>query len=293
MLYQLLRKLYFVLPFKKQVFDVIKMFYTPSTRISGYLKFNGAFTVKVNEAQIRFHNDNSTIASLIYWKGLNGYESATLKVWAALSKNSKIILDVGANFGLFGILSKGLNPEATLYFFEPLNRNITRIERNLALNNFKSTVIKAAVSDSVGTAEFFDISSSENTIGSLSKSHVQMHQHHTGIKSVITNVITLDSFSESEKLKSIDLVKIDVEGFEIEVLNGFVQSIKKFRPLIIVEITNEENGIEVYNIMKTEKYCFYIIDDIKGLIQVNQINRDSSSKYYNFLLCPVEKTNLV
>src|SRR6476620_7662153 len=123
MMYNTLKRLYYKLPLKKEFFSVVRKFYSPTTRISGYLKFRGVFQLEVEDRKLSLYNNNSTLASIIFWKGLAGYEEVSLTQWLHLSKQAHTIFDIGANFGLFGLLSKTINPLAKVYFFEPLKRN--------------------------------------------------------------------------------------------------------------------------------------------------------------------------
>ena len=59
----------------------------------------------------------------IFWSGLtNGWEKISTRLWIELSKNSKVIFDIGANTGIYSLVSKSINPTSQVFAFEPVKR---------------------------------------------------------------------------------------------------------------------------------------------------------------------------
>jgi ribosomal protein L11 methylase PrmA len=127
------------------VFLLLKIFYVPPPKVAAYLKFTGEVNVQVNsEVRFKIYNRNNTVPSLIFWHGLKGYEFQSLSIWSKLCQQSSVILDIGANFGLFGIVAQAMNKASNVYLFEPLERNVERIRHNLKLNRFSSRAIQSS-----------------------------------------------------------------------------------------------------------------------------------------------------
>lgn len=275
---KIFRKIYFIIPFKKPVFVFLRLFWTPSKKIAGYLKFRGKFKLNISENKyLIIKNDNSTLPSLFFWHGLKKYEPTTINSWIKLSSEAKVIFDVGANFGIFGLIGKVVNPKSKVHFFEPLDRNIERIKTNCSLNNFNNSEIyieTCAVSDKSGEVIFYDMDSSENTIGSMEKAHVELHQHHTSIipKNIIA--ISLDDYIIQNNINSIDLVKIDVEGSELKVLQGFKEGIIKYQPIIFIEVLNRNSFNSITQLISeyNSNYLVYYLDEKQGLVKNNTGN---------------------
>jgi FkbM family methyltransferase len=282
-IYHILKKAYFLLPFKRNLFSFLRKVYKPSLRLSGYLKFRGFFHITVDSKQLAIYNNNSTLASFIFWKGIEGYERCSLNTWIELSKKVDVIFDIGANFGLYGLLSKSVNPHSTVYFFEPLRRNCDLIEKNIYSNHFEKTEVECmALSDSNGIMDFFDMESEENTIGSLDKEFVKSHTHAKTLVKIQVHTKTLDFFIGEKNIEKIDLLKIDVEGAELLVLRGFKENIKKYTPDIIIEIGKIETVKEIQNLLETLnlRYNYYEIDEQNGLKKTDSL---FSAKGKNFL----------
>lgn len=284
MLYNLLKRIYFFIPLKKYPFSLLKKIYTPSDKIAGYLKFNGLFDVNVGALNLRIYNNNSTLASLIFWKGMESYEQNSLKTWMMLSRDAMVIMDIGANFGLFGLLSKTVNPKSSVYFFEPLERNCNLIKKNVTSNNFDDTkIFELALSDSNGIIDFYDMDSIENTIGSLDPDFIKSHSHSKNLLKIKVESKTLDYFIEENKIQHVDLLKIDVEGAELKVLKGFEKYIQEYVPDIIIEIAHNDtaNAIQVFFKQINMSYNYYEIDEHTG---INKVASLLSGKGRNFLL---------
>lgn len=285
MLYPLFKQLYFLIPYKKYFFLIIRQFYTPSSKIAGFLKFKGNFNLLEPNIRLKLYNNNSTISSLIFWKGIKGYEEHSTNIWAHLSKKSSVIFDVGANFGLFGLISKSINKNSQITFFEPIKRNVELIKKNVSINSFNANIEEIAVSNSNGEAIFYDMAEEENTIGSFDPDFIRGHKHSKELIPTNVKVKMLDSFFEDSNLDALDLVKIDVEGHEYETIQGFTKTIKKHIPNILIEITNNETAKKLMELFIEEKieYHYFAIDNVAGLIRKDRITK--SDTVGNYLLC--------
>jgi hypothetical protein len=149
-----LKKLYNSLPFKKQVFQLVKLFGTPSHNIYKHLYFTGFFDVQVdNNHSFRIRHDGMEIENDIFWNGLTGgWEKLSMKLWIQLCRNAKTVLDIGANTGIYALTARAVNPDAQVFAFEPLQRVFLRLKKNNDLNNFDIVCIEKAISDKTGTA---------------------------------------------------------------------------------------------------------------------------------------------
>jgi len=131
-----------------------------------------------------------------------------------LRKQARVILDVGANIGVFSLAAAKRFPDAAIYAFEPSPDAYSRLVRNLDLNGAANvTPINRAVYSKCSTMGF----SSE---GSTSTGFV------TGGGVLTVQTVTLDEFCSRTAIRQIGLIKIDVEGAEVEVLKGAQQTLE-------------------------------------------------------------------
>jgi len=135
-----------------------------------------------------------------------------------IPKPGQTVIDIGAQYGDYAILCSKIY-KAKVYTFEPLSQNFKEILQNIKLNGLKKDSIKA-FNVALGNA---------NKTAMLSYSGEMANNSNKGEK-IKTTFKKLDSY----KLKA-DLLKIDVEGFELNVLDGAIKTIKKYHPRIIIE----------------------------------------------------------
>lgn len=147
---------------------------------------------------------------------------------AALREGS-VFVDVGANIGYYvGIAGRLVGPAGHVYAVEPLPAAVELLRGNLA-GLPHATLLPLAVGEHAGEADLFarergDLSSLDPATGA---------DPAAAGTPVRVRLSTLDR--ELAGARRVDVVKIDVEGFELEVLRGAVETIRKHQPLVAFE----------------------------------------------------------
>ncbi len=181
--------------------------------------------------------------------------------------NSKICIDIGANIGITTIWM-ARNCEK-VYSFEPEINNIIRFKENLEANHITNVeLIQKAISDTKGELELNILESyGHHSLGKVATSKI--------IGSQKVDVITLNEFCLENNISEIDFMKVDVEGFEIEVLNGAKELfVKKAIKLVAFEISE----VPLKSLNKTEKDIF----DFFKSVNYDIFNLDGSLFNTNF-----------
>lgn len=131
------------------------------------------------------------------------------------------IFDVGANLGYYSILFSRLAPQGTVYAFEPTS-TFTMLERNLKHHQTTNVQpLNLAVGDKNGTV-------TDNIFRLWGSDPERMPYPFT----------TLDSFVNVRAITRVDLIKIDVDGFDLEVLRGAVGVLHGQNPFVLVEMNH-------------------------------------------------------
>ena len=176
-----------------------------------------------------------------YWD-----RSALEKINKYLPDNA-VILDIGANIGSHTIYWALERNAQKIYSFEPYEQTFDILTINIALNNLKDIVIL----------------SNKGLSNELCKTNVKSFwKNNVGGTSFIKNnegsyeFVPLDSVDIPEK---IDLIKIDVEGHELEVLEGARNTLYNNKPVLVIETFNKKE--EVTNILSSLGYN--LIDTIR------------------------------
>ena len=152
---------------------------------------------------------------------LNVYEAAEIDALSRFARPGSTCIDVGANVGFFACnLAKIVGAEGRVFAFEPDADNVRRLRANVRLNAYERIVdvSEVALGSTTGTSTFYKSSASRSGWGSL----VKYPDLDTDERSVRTE--TLDAFCESRSIREIDLIKIDIEGFEFEFLAGATET---------------------------------------------------------------------
>ncbi len=284
-----IRQIYEFLPFRQQIFSIIRHVWQPGEKITNFASFEGDFAVAVEDYgsfNIHHYGHGFLIENDLFWGGLNtGHEKLSISLWIKLCREADVIFDIGANTGIYSLIAKTVNPKAKVFAFEPIRRIYEKLAANVALNNFDVKCYEVGVSNSDGTAMIHDLPSSEHVYSVTIGGSI----HGPDVETVPTSIRTtrLDTLVEQEQLGNIDLVKIDVETHEPQVMEGFEKYLDMFRPTILIEILNDEIGARIEELVKGKGYLYFNIDDKKN--SVRRSEHIVKSDHYNYLLCD-EKT---
>jgi FkbM family methyltransferase len=143
--------------------------------------------------------------------------------------------DVGANVGLYTWEVRMICPNRNILAFEPDPENIKLLEKTLAKANLQNLEIcQSALSNKAGEASFFQdtLTSATGCVGGNDKPWIE--QYLNGASNEIrVKTETIDSVAKADKTPS--LIKIDVEGHEVEVLQGGRNTLNEAKPLLIIE----------------------------------------------------------
>lgn len=278
---KILKKVYGLIPFKREFYSFLKLFWKPKQSIYQHLHFIGVFKVFLNNTNFfKIKHYGYEIENEVFWTGLtNGWEKESITLWIKLCENQEVIFDIGANTGIYSLIAKTVNPKAKVYAFEPVSRVFAKLKENISLNQFDITPIEKAVSNSDGTATIYD-TASEHTYSVTVNKNTTSPQ--TEIIETTIDTVTLNSFIKQHNIKGVGLMKIDVETHEPEVLEGFSDFILQFKPTILIEILNDEVGKKVSNLVSPLNYLYFNINEKGGVRQVDKITK---SDYYNYLFC--------
>lgn len=191
--------------------------------------------------------------------GRNGREGTEPGMLEPYIKKAKYIVDIGAHTGHHTIPYATLNPDANIYSFEPQKNMYDLLEVNVFNNKEKCENVQI-FNLAVGNEH------KKINITSGSSAYI-------GEGDEIVNMIKLDSLN----LKGCDYMKIDVEGAEPLVLEGAINTIKKFRPIICYEDWNASENNKV-----SDKKPSEILTELEYVIH--------PLVYDNFIAFPLSKS---
>lgn len=201
-------------------------------------------------------------------------------------KPHMVVCDIGANDGFFTIFAaKLVGPSGKVLAFEPSQQEFSRLQANLALNRLSQvTAIPKALADTNSTAllKLAEYShEGQNTLGDFSYT-----MNASGVQTV--ELCRLDDFLLKQKMTRLDFLKIDVEGAEYRVLAGARETIKKFNPIIMLELFDKalrfqgSSAEQVIALLKEFNYTVLDFSPETGTLVVSQNTTHSE----NIVACP-------
>lgn len=184
-------------------------------------------SVKRNE--VHFELD---IANIVDWNIYFGFYEASRENLFRLHPNPNVILDIGANIGEISLRFAQIYPQAVIHSFEPFPDTFNSLKRNVSLNSFSNIELHPLGLGAEPGKVFFE----ERTIGNPGMNRVTSDPEKSSREVLIT---TLDSFAENLGDHPVSLIKIDVEGYELEVLKGAGRLIQQHHPVFFIELDDD------------------------------------------------------
>lgn len=183
----------------------------------------------ISNGSIRFAgNLSSFIDRQVYLYG--GYERDKIGLYLSKIQASGTILDVGANVGNHSLFFAQSFEKVVA--FEPFPKLWTSFEKNIALNDAKHVELhKIALSDKAGELTLYGIDGDNDGLGTLCR----IEQYDKPLHALaVVRVEVLDEYLPDLRP---DAIKIDVQGFEPQVLRGMKKIIAQSRPVVWVEFS--------------------------------------------------------
>lgn len=246
MLKKLLRDNNVINPVLRKMIQATCMRVKPLQKLTSFYRIYGTVVICVEKTQFKiFSKSDDHIANELYYR--LGYEYGEFKLLINLLASSNYFIDVGANTGIFSIFASARYSELQVISVEPHPSNFQRLLKNISVNKLKNIRPIPNALGSVRKALDFTVPSdmSISTTASANAGFVK-NFYNIPYVTITVNQITFDELLSDVPLTSKDVIKIDVEYYELEVLKGAKATLSNKRPMVIIEILNYENLIQQY-----------------------------------------------
>lgn len=183
-------------------------------------------TLSILDHQYRVTGDDDYLGAM----GTH-FEPDTCALLAALCDGTGLTLDIGANLGLTALALAQIAPQAKVLAFEPVANAYALLQKNIATNQIANvTTFNIALGNSCGYANLFvnDRNYASSFIVSTSS------QQDSGQ----VPLQRLDDFLAQRDDCRIGFIKIDVEGYELEVLAGAAATLQRDQPIVLLEMNH-------------------------------------------------------
>jgi FkbM family methyltransferase len=195
-----------------------------------------------------------------YFFGTYFLEEDVLACWQVMAKGARVVLDVGANAGIYSLAALAVQSDATIHAFEPTPEIANRLRATAKLNGLQHLYVhEVAVSRRGGTATL------KRFRGELGTNEGTNFVSEDGVDADGEKVrtVSLDEFCAERSIDNVDLLKVDIQGHEYAALQGAEQLIRTGRiHTIFIELNwaQHSNSIcpatESVQFLKQSHYLF-------------------------------------
>jgi FkbM family methyltransferase len=209
-------------------------------------------------------------------------------------KEGQTVLDIGAHkAGYLYFMLKQVGDKGKVFAFEPQSNLYEYIKKIKALFRWDNVTIEhLALSDTAGAVTLYIPTNKvkkASSPGATIVEHID-HSNFGATENVLTE--TLDAYCTRHNVKP-DFLKIDVEGNELKIFMGGIETLKKYKPKIIVEIearhVGQEKVLETFEFMKSLGYDGRILHGLNHIplidfnFQKHQNTNDPKNYCNNFI----------
>lgn len=227
----------------------------------------------------------------IFWMGY--YNREMVFLLDKLMKPGMVFIDVGSNIGEIALVAaKRTGVKGRVICFEPVDKIAKELEYNISRNNIINTeVVRMGLSDVVSQVPIFrscgqgDPGDEHSGLGSL------YGNSDTDDIIQMIDVTTLDNYLSEKPIAQIDIIKIDIEGAELPCIKGAEQTLRRHRPLLIIEIQEKSSvaaGYRQKDILEYLAGLGYVFKKIGPGGRLRDLSAQALEKYQNVLCIPAQ-----
>lgn len=263
------------------------------TKIAEMINNSGIVQISGHEILVKIFNGlkmyldtrDIAVAPHIALDGI--WEPSITKAWQKLISPTSTVFDIGANFGYFGLLAAQMTDKkrSRVVFVEANPKLIPYIQKTISLNwyNEQSVIGNFAASDKLGSLRLNVLkdyigSSSVQTVDEL-KGYVDEKMNLRLEESIKVEAIPIDEFCKKNSITSIDVAKMDIEGYEdiaYAGMRGMVASSPNLT--LFIEFTKKayKKPKEFYQTMLKDFGNVYLIEEDGALTRLKDNSYDSA-----------------
>jgi FkbM family methyltransferase len=208
---------------------------------------------------MRMFPADSRIATYLFWLGLDGHEAGEPAWWASLVASHTSTLEIGANIGVYTIVGATAAPGVRYQAIEPNPVSCDALRRNVALNALDHVmVVQAAV---VGERTEGDVRLRFPDRDPYLASSGAFVEGALDLDTTAARSTTVSTVAAGELVEGVDLVKLDIEGLEVEVLSALRPWIVDNLPTIVVEVRDRAVHLRRFlrDLLGETSYACYVV----------------------------------
>jgi len=198
---------------------------------------NGLILREIQGSKMYLDISDPGISRELLFKGV--HEELATRILRQEIKSGMTIVEIGANLGYYVLLeARIVGEEGKIYAFEPVPRNFNILTKNIEVNGYKN--VKAyckAVSSKSGTSKIALTDASNwgsmlDVKAAIVSQYMKQKMHKLAREVINVDTVSLYEFLDKERVNQINLIRMDIEGYEIEVIKSMLNILKNMPPPI-------------------------------------------------------------
>lgn len=222
------------------------------------------------------------ISDLVQWYIYFGFIEVSREMLYSQIKNGDVVLDVGANIGETSLnIANIVGDKGCVHSFEPFPETFESFQHNLSLNNFSNIKVnRVGLGD---TEEEVGMEIRDNSNRGMNAIKQLDDDSERKIK-----IVKLDSYIKENQINKVDLIKIDVEGFELRVLKGAAETLENLKPRLFIELDDNnlrdqgDSAAELIRYLKNLNYSIVNSNNNMGVFEEDEF----SNCHYDIIALP-------
>lgn len=249
--------------------------------------FDGDLTISLNLSE--------HMQRRIFWMGY--YNDEIANILNQYLTHNMVVLDIGANIGEITLLAaKRVGTHGMVYSFEPMDNIANKLTQHIELNHFTQVKVHRCALGNKLNSQIPIYNSCEQQGNDNNEGLGSLYRKDNQEKPVqYVELTTMDIWlTQRPEINRIDLIKLDIEGAELACLQGSQETLRKFKPKIIIEIQDfsaERAGYQATDIIDLLSDLGYLFHRIEKAGKLIPITRTDLLDFQNVLCIHHEDTN--
>lgn len=269
-----LRKIFFLRPLERFLLKFTKgrQYKTFASKfVPNHYQYSKNSIRKVEREGVNYRLD---LSDLVDWYIYYGFKDPSKKALIEKINQGDYVLDIGANMGdLSFSFAKKVGKTGHIFSFEPDRNNFIRLRKNLEINQFKNiTSIQKGIGNNPG---FYKMAANINEPGNDGSKRIVSAPQDNSENTNLAEIIRLDDWIKLANPSKINLIKMDIEGYEYSAILSASETLNKYSPILYLELHDvklKEHGSSAIDLCKLIQSFGYQIFDADSNLQVNEKN---------------------
>lgn len=211
----------------------------------------------LEEFTLNRHNNRDLVACQI---GLDGWQAFERPLPDCIFKVCRaspgLVIDVGANTGFYSLLAASASLQVKVLAFEPVASIVTMLDENIRQNKLEDRIrpITCALSSSNGYSNLYIPTQEHGLVETSASLEASFKSSHSSNSPVLVRTLDRAMLRLAPFVRHVPLIKVDVEGHEASVLAGAKWTIRRYRPVIFIEILPSADVDSLNRLIKRNRY---------------------------------------